>query len=128
MNNVLSPEQIDKKVGEKLRLRRVLRGQNMEDIAKQVGVALQQIQKYEVGKNRISVSRLFLLAKALDIKIDYFFEDLEITSDGVIDTGYNLCDGFLNKEIVKLINCYTGIKNPKTRKKVMGLIGSMSDE
>lgn len=128
MGNILTPEEIDKKIGKRLRLRRALRGQSMEDIAKQVGVALQQIQKYEVGKNRISVSRLFLLAKALDIKMDYFFEDLEITSDGVVDTGYNLHDGFSNKDIVKLINSYTGIKNPKTRRKAMNLIGSLSDE
>lgn len=128
MSNILTSEQIDKKVGERIRLRRTLRGQNMESIAKQVGVALQQIQKYEVGKNRISVSMLCLLAKALNINIDYFFEGLELTPEGVINNSEDLYEGFLTKEIVKLVNSYTAIENPKTRRKVMSLIETLINE
>jgi transcriptional regulator with XRE-family HTH domain len=41
-----------------------------------VGVRAQQIQKYESGRDRISASRLYLLANALRVSVGYFFKEL----------------------------------------------------
>lgn len=46
-------------------------------LAEKLGVRFQQIQKYENGKNRISASRLFLCAQALDVPVESFFEGID---------------------------------------------------
>ncbi len=65
---------IDVHVGRRLRQRRRLLGLTQEKLANAVDIRFQQIQKYESGSNRISASRLWSLAKALDVSISYFFE------------------------------------------------------
>ena len=67
---------VDIYVGKRLRRRRRLLGLTQQDLAAQVGVRFQQIQKYECGANRITASRLFSLATALNVNINYFFEGL----------------------------------------------------
>ena len=67
---------IDVHVGRRLRQRRRLLGLTQEKLAQAVDIRFQQIQKYESGSNRISASRLWSLAKALDVSITYFFEGM----------------------------------------------------
>ena len=64
-----SATDIDKKVGENLSKFRLFRGMTQETLADAVGVTFQQLQKYEKGKNRISVSRLWVLAHELGIPV-----------------------------------------------------------
>ncbi|MGB0697468.1 MAG: helix-turn-helix domain-containing protein [Rhodospirillaceae bacterium] len=71
-----SPDPIDVEVGNRLRIRRKTLGWSQTKLADAVGVTFQQIQKYERGANRISAGRLWRIGKALDVTIDYFFEDL----------------------------------------------------
>jgi ribosome-binding protein aMBF1 (putative translation factor) len=58
----------------RVRLRRLALGMSQETLAVTMGLASQQIQKYERGTNRIAASRLFWLAKALKVPVGYFFE------------------------------------------------------
>lgn len=51
-------------------------GHNQSDLAQALGLAFQQIQKYESGANRISASKLWDVATFLGVDIDYFFEPL----------------------------------------------------
>jgi transcriptional regulator with XRE-family HTH domain len=48
---------------------------SQSDLADMVGVKFQQIQKYETGTNRVSASRLWQIAIALEVPITYFFSD-----------------------------------------------------
>jgi transcriptional regulator with XRE-family HTH domain len=59
----------DKKLGEKIRTRRVVAGMSQDDLGKALGVTFQQIQKYEKGVNRVSAVRLEQIAGALDESI-----------------------------------------------------------
>jgi transcriptional regulator with XRE-family HTH domain len=68
---------IDKKVGENLRKFRLLRGISQEQLAEATGVTFQQIQKYENGRNRISVSRLWQFSKVLKISVEGFYDGIE---------------------------------------------------
>jgi len=68
---------VDVRIGAKIRQRRLLNGMTMEELGERVGVRLQQIQKYETAQNRISVSRLWTIAHALDVPISYFFDEEE---------------------------------------------------
>jgi transcriptional regulator with XRE-family HTH domain len=65
---------LDRYIGNRLRERRLLMGLSQGDLAKAVGLAFQQIQKYETGTDRISASRLFDCAAALDTPFGWFVE------------------------------------------------------
>ena len=68
---------IDKHVGTRIRQGRWMRGKTQQDLGDAVGCKFQQIQKYETGANRVSASRLWDIADALDVPITYFFEGKE---------------------------------------------------
>jgi transcriptional regulator with XRE-family HTH domain len=51
------PQEIDIRVGSRIRLRRKMLGMSQTELARQIGVTFQQVQKYEKGANRIGTSR-----------------------------------------------------------------------
>lgn len=67
-----SASAIDTRIGERIRLRRHELGLTQSDVGHKIGVAFQQVQKYEVGTNRVSASRLLVLAEVLDVPVGYF--------------------------------------------------------
>lgn len=67
---------VDRKIGERIRSRRLEIGMSQERLAHLIGVTFQQVQKYEKGVNRISASRLFEVSLALDLPVSHFFENL----------------------------------------------------
>src|SRR4028119_2048480 len=70
------PSPIDVHVGGRVRLRRTLMGMSQERLGEALGLTFQQVQKYERGVNRIGASRLFDLARVLDVPIGFFFDDM----------------------------------------------------
>lgn len=64
-------------------MRAIRRGQNMpqETLASAMGVSFQQIQKYELGKNRVSASKMYLAAQALNVPPAAFFDGLAGVSE-----------------------------------------------
>lgn len=68
---------IDQHVGSRIRERRYAMGMTQMQLGESVGVKFQQIQKYENGMNRVSASRLLLIAEALDVPVAWFFEGLK---------------------------------------------------
>jgi DNA-binding XRE family transcriptional regulator len=81
----LMDSEIDLYVGKRLHARRRLLGLTLQQLASDVGVSFQQLQKYECGANRISVARLWRLAQALDVSVTYFFDGL--TEDDEVRAG-----------------------------------------
>ena len=71
------PHPVDVHVGKRIRHRRWLVGMTQQQLAESVGIKFQQIQKYETGANRVSASRLWDIADALDVDVSFFFEGLE---------------------------------------------------
>jgi transcriptional regulator with XRE-family HTH domain len=71
-----SPNPIDVHVGSRVRLRRTLLGMSQEKLGEAIGLTFQQVQKYERGSNRIGASRLFDLARVLDVPVGFFFDDM----------------------------------------------------
>ena len=85
MNDERAAKVIDKKVGQRVRSRRLEIGMSQEKLGEILGVTFQQVQKYEKGVNRIAVSRLFDIANALEMSAGRFFEGLEPATPGVAE-------------------------------------------
>lgn len=106
------PHPVDTHVGRRVRHRRWLIGLSQQQLAEQVGIRFQQVQKYETGANRISSSRLWDIAAALDVPVHFFFEGLEGAENGISSTPADL---LASKEALQLVRAYYGI--PKTHRK-----------
>ena len=120
---------VDLHIGQRVRHRRWLLGMTQQQLAQSVGIRFQQIQKYESGANRVSASRLWDLAKALDIPVSFFFEGLHNAAaapeanggDGNVEAGV-----LQNKETMDLIRAYYGL-DEGPRRRLLDLAKALSD-
>ena len=121
-----TPNPVDVYVGGRVKLRRLLLGMSQEELARQLGITFQQVQKYEKGLNRLSASRLWDISRVLTTNICYFFEDM---SQDILNNSPRLLvshqiDEFLvdeqhfeySNEIQELLFHYMRIKSLKNKK------------
>lgn len=66
-------------------------GLTQQQLADLIGVTYQQAHKYERGMNRVSAGRLYQIAQALGVDVDYFFEGLEDGEDTVVSERQRMC-------------------------------------
>src|SRR3954447_22631788 len=86
------PNPIDRHVGLRIRLRRKELGISQERLAESIGLTFQQVQKYERAANRVSASKLWEVARALNTSISYFYDGLPVDGDLNFHTGPKLED------------------------------------
>lgn len=68
---------MDRVIGTRIRERRILLGIPQQELADRIGVAYQQLSKYERGTNRLWAARLFEIALVLNVPLSFFFEGFE---------------------------------------------------
>lgn len=76
MHNI-DPRKIDNtdiEVGRLIRALRMSRGMSQTELANQLGVTFQQVQKYESGVNRMSMGRLARAAKLFRVSVPYLLD------------------------------------------------------
>lgn len=74
--SIEEPHPTDRYVGLRIKLRRRELGLSQERLAEAIGITFQQVQKYERAANRVSASKLWEIAKALQAPVSYFFAGL----------------------------------------------------
>jgi transcriptional regulator with XRE-family HTH domain len=128
------PNPIDRHVGSRVRMQRMLAGISQEKLGEALGLTFQQVQKYEKGTNRISASRLQQIAKMLGVPVSFFFEGApasEATLGGgfadASNTAY-VADFLSTSEGVQLSKAFVRIKNPRVRRRVIDLVEALADE
>ena len=109
------PHPVDVHVGKRVRHRRWLIGMTQQQLAEQVGIKFQQIQKYETGANRVSASRLWGIAEALDVPVSFFFEGLE-DAETLSDKPVVPNDLMGDKEALDLVRSYYAIPENQRRR------------
>jgi len=118
--------EIDHHVGRRLRRRRRLMGFTQQSLAELVGVRFQQIQKYECGANRVSAARLFELAEALNVPVQYFYDGLSERDQGIDQDlpEFMARDIMSKKETLDLVRAYYSI-DEGPRKHLLDLAKSL---
>lgn len=82
-----------------------------QQLADKVGIKFQQIQKYETGMNRVSASRLWDIARAVDVPVSFFFEGLHEGDQVDSVEGDILAD----KEALQLVRAYYAMPEAQRR-------------
>lgn len=118
---------VDVHVGKRIRHRRWMTGTTQQQLAEKVGIKFQQIQKYETGMNRVSASRLWDIANALDVPVSFFFEDMPGEGQPTAARPGDLPGDILSdREALELLRSYYAI--PETqRKRLFDLARVLSD-
>jgi transcriptional regulator with XRE-family HTH domain len=133
------PDPIDIHVGKRIKLRRTLLHISQEQLAGDIGVTFQQVQKYESGHNRVSASRLFDISRVLNCPISYFFEDIGPETTGVRTTPAARSpddmaeeaaefdsDPMQRTETLELVRAYWRLHNAELRRNVLELLANIS--
>jgi transcriptional regulator with XRE-family HTH domain len=115
---------LDVHVGARLKERRLAMGLTQEVLAELAGIAMQQIQKYESGKDRISAGRLFVLAEFLKVTTDWFFEGYQPASRGSKEIQPD--DRQLEPDVVQLIKSYRRIDDEERRNMIIKIARSFA--
>lgn len=127
-----TPNPIDVYVGGRVRLRRKLLGKSQDALAGHLDLTFQQVQKYERGLNRISASKLFELARALQVPIAYFFEgysDSEATGAfAPLHAEQAVHDFLATAEGLELAEAFPRIRVARHRRRIVDLVRSLADE
>lgn len=118
---------VDVHVGKRIRHRRWMLGMTQQQLGDAVGIKFQQIQKYETGMNRVSASRLWDIASALDTTISFFFEGLSAEQEQANAAADNPQGDLLaDKEALELVRSYYSIPEEQ-RRKLFDLARVLSD-
>jgi transcriptional regulator with XRE-family HTH domain len=122
------PNPVDIHVGGRIRLRRTLLGMSQQKLGDAIGLTFQQVQKYERGTNRVGSSRMFELARVLDVPVSYFFEEMGADTAargrqhamGHASTAAESDerDPMTKRETLELVRAYYKIIDPKVRKRL----------
>ena len=130
------PNPIDKHVGSRVRMQRVLIGMSQERLGGALGLTFQQVQKYEKGTNRIGASRLQQIAGILKVPPAFFFEKMpdgqggsDQEAPGLAEEGAGFVVDFLStSEGLMLNKAFVRIKEARVRKKIIDLVNALADE
>jgi transcriptional regulator with XRE-family HTH domain len=110
------PSSIDVAVGRNVRIWRMARGLSQAQLASRLGVTFQQLQKYEVGTNRIGTGRLVGVAKILSIPIATLFEGADT------DPSRSLLALVSDARAFRLANAFAAIDNSTLRLSIVYLV------
>jgi len=121
------PNPVDKHVGSRVRMRRMMLGMSQEKLGRALGLTFQQVQKYEKGTNRIGASRLQQISKILQVPVAFFFEGAPspIGSAAELDTAPSpayLSDFLASTDGLALTKAFTRIKNTQLRRRIVDLV------
>lgn len=108
---------IDIIIGQQLRMKRIEKNLSQEELGQAIGVTFQQIQKYEKGANRLSASRLFIAAYALDSNPSDFFKNKngDYFLDIIKDTGKM-------NEFTEIMHLFENIEDTSAKKKILEIL------
>ena len=122
-----SPNLVDKHVGSRVRMRRMMLDISQTALGDALGITFQQIQKYEKGTNRISASRLQHISNILQVPIQFFFEGLPRTSGASqgkaqAPSPAYVSDFLATSDGLSLTKAFMQIKDKKLQRSIVQLI------
>ena len=122
------PNPIDKHVGSRVRMRRMMLGMSQSTLADGLDLTFQQVQKYEKGTNRISASRLQHISQILQLPVTFFFEGLPGQSkekDDAPSLAY-VTDFLATRNGLALTKAFMKIKDAKLRRNIVHLVEELA--
>jgi transcriptional regulator with XRE-family HTH domain len=129
-----TPNPIDKHVGSRVRMRRMMLSMSQEKLGDALGLTFQQVQKYEKGTNRIGASRLQQISNILQVPVSFFFEGAPHLpghhSGGMSEapSPAYVSDFLATSDGLSLTKAFMRIKSGKMRRRIVDLVEQIAGE
>jgi transcriptional regulator with XRE-family HTH domain len=131
-----APNPIDKHVGSRVRMRRMMLGMSQEKLGDALALTFQQVQKYEKGTNRIGASRLQQISHILQVPVAFFFEGAPHLADGTMmseslesaPSPTYVSDFLATSDGLSLTKAFMRIPDPKLRRRIVDLVQQIAGE
>ena len=118
--NIKIPHADDIAAGANLRRIRTLRRISQETLADQLGITFQQVQKYEKGTNRISISRALAICRALGCTITDLIAGIDEGGTAALQLPA------FSRQATHLAECFDRIEDDRQRHHILGLVGTLA--
>ena len=128
-----APNPIDKHVGSRVRMRRMMLSMSQEKLGDALGLTFQQVQKYEKGSNRIGASRLQQISLILQVPVSFFFEGAppppgkETGFENAPSPAY-VTDFLATSDGLTLVKAFKRIPNSMLRRRIVELVEEMAGQ
>jgi transcriptional regulator with XRE-family HTH domain len=126
-----APSPIDKHVGSRVRMRRIMLAMSQEKLGAALGLTFQQVQKYEKGTNRIGASRLQQISQILQVPVAFFFEGAPnalAPHSGSALSMAQIDDFISDSDGLKLIRAFMRIDNAALRRRIVMLVQEIAGD
>jgi transcriptional regulator with XRE-family HTH domain len=128
-----APNPIDKHVGSRVRMRRMMLNMSQEKLGDALGLTFQQVQKYEKGTNRIGASRLQQIAHILQVQVSFFFEGAphvpgQTAGMNEAPSPAYVSDFLATSDGLSLTKAFMRIKNSKLRRRIVDLVEQIAGD
>jgi transcriptional regulator with XRE-family HTH domain len=122
-----APNPVDKYVGSRVRMRRIMLGMSQEKLGEALGLTFQQVQKYEKGTNRVGASRIQQISEILQVPVSFLFEGgpSGTPSTGGFSEGTSpayVSDFLATSEGLALTRAFTRITDAKLRRSIVEMV------
>jgi transcriptional regulator with XRE-family HTH domain len=126
------PNPIDKHVGSRVRMRRLMLAMSQGKLGGALGLTFQQVQKYEKGTNRIGAGRLQEISHILQVPIAFFYEgaidESALAKSEASTRALALLDDFVSSsEGLRLVQSFMRIESADVRRRIVLLVQEISD-
>ncbi|MDB5519652.1 MAG: transcriptional regulator, family [Tardiphaga sp.] len=127
MMSTKAPNPVDKYVGSRVRMRRIMLGMSQEKLGEALGLTFQQVQKYEKGTNRIGASRIQQISGILQVPVSFLFEGGpggNMNADGSTEAASPayVSDFLATSEGLALTRAFTRITDAKLRRSIVDMV------
>jgi transcriptional regulator with XRE-family HTH domain len=128
-----APNPVDKHVGSRVRMRRIMLAMSQEKLGAALGLTFQQVQKYERGANRIGASRLQQMSDVLQVPVEFFFEGAPNASaphgsNGSTSSMAAINDFISDSDDLRLIKAFMRIDNAAVRRRIVRLVQEIAGD
>jgi transcriptional regulator with XRE-family HTH domain len=115
------PDNVDRLVGRNIRIQRLAKGLSQTELANELGVTFQQVQKYEKGVNRIGCGRLYQIGSVLGVHITDFFEGSG-KQKASTSQAHSVRDLISEPQSFHLVQAFSEISDRRVRSSVVDLV------
>jgi transcriptional regulator with XRE-family HTH domain len=124
------PKPVDRYVGSRVRMRRLILGMTLTDLAKAIGLTFQQVQKYEKGTNRMGASRLQQMADVLQVPITFFFDGAPDQSElgGKAQSPAFVSEFLATAHGLALVRAFTRLSKGELRRSIVALVKGIAGD
>jgi transcriptional regulator with XRE-family HTH domain len=122
-----APNPVDKYVGSRVRMRRIMLGMSQEKLGEALGLTFQQVQKYEKGTNRIGASRIQQISGILQVPVSFLFEggpggNMSVDGSQEATSPSYVSDFLATSEGLTLTRAFTRISDSKLRRSIVDMV------